>query len=69
MLWRLNHTETEELRELIDGIRYDGSTILLIKQNAKLTQQTRQPLQTAVRYFEVGDRNSLIGRIKCKRDT
>jgi branched-chain amino acid transport system ATP-binding protein len=32
----MNHTETEELRELIDGIRRDGTTILLIEHDVKL---------------------------------
>ena len=32
----MNHTETAELRELIDGIRRDGTTILLIEHDVKL---------------------------------
>jgi len=32
----MNHTETSELRELIDGIRRDGTTILLIEHDVKL---------------------------------
>ena len=32
----MNHTETEELRDLIDGIRRDGTTILLIEHDVKL---------------------------------
>jgi ABC-type Mn2+/Zn2+ transport system ATPase subunit len=32
----MNATETEELRELIDGIRRDGTTILLIEHDVKL---------------------------------
>lgn len=32
----MNHTETGELRELIDGIRRDGTTILLIEHDVKL---------------------------------
>lgn len=32
----MNHTETEELRDLIDGIRRDGITILLIEHDVKL---------------------------------
>ena len=32
----MNHTETSELRELIDGIRSDGTTILLIEHDVKL---------------------------------
>lgn len=32
----MNGTETEELRELIDGIRRDGTTILLIEHDVKL---------------------------------
>ena len=32
----MNATETEELRELIEGIRHDGTTILLIEHDVKL---------------------------------
>jgi len=32
----MNATETEELRDLIDGIRRDGTTILLIEHDVKL---------------------------------
>ncbi len=32
----MNGTETEELRELIDGIRKDGTTVLLIEHDVKL---------------------------------
>ena len=32
----MNGTETEQLRELIDGIRRDGTTILLIEHDVKL---------------------------------
>ncbi len=32
----MNHTETAELRDLIDGIRRDGTTILLIEHDVKL---------------------------------
>ena len=32
----MNATETEQLRELIDGIRRDGTTILLIEHDVKL---------------------------------
>jgi branched-chain amino acid transport system ATP-binding protein len=32
----MNHTETAELRELIDGIRRDGTTVLLIEHDVKL---------------------------------
>ncbi|MFZ2266274.1 MAG: ABC transporter ATP-binding protein [Azonexus sp.] len=32
----MNGTETEELRELIDGIRRDGTTVLLIEHDVKL---------------------------------
>ncbi len=32
----MNHTETDELRELIDGIRRDGTTVLLIEHDVKL---------------------------------
>ena len=32
----MNATETEELRELIEGIRADGTTILLIEHDVKL---------------------------------
>lgn len=32
----MNATETEELRELIEGIRLDGTTILLIEHDVKL---------------------------------
>jgi branched-chain amino acid transport system ATP-binding protein len=32
----MNATETEELRDLIEGIRHDGTTILLIEHDVKL---------------------------------
>ena len=32
----MNATETAELRELIEGIRRDGTTILLIEHDVKL---------------------------------
>ena len=32
----MNGTETEALRELIEGIRADGTTILLIEHDVKL---------------------------------
>ncbi len=32
----MNHTETAELRDLIEGIRRDGTTILLIEHDVKL---------------------------------
>ena len=40
----MNATETEELRRLIDGIRRDGTTILLIEHDVKLVMGLCDPV-------------------------